>query len=75
MFVPEKNVVIQRNMIIIVVADDPLTGTGVAVCLAAITTSICIVISWASYTYSDTFSRCSLLMIQKFYPLWTFLTL
>lgn len=45
MFVPEKNVVIQRNMIIIVVADDPLTGTGVAVCLAAITTSICIVIS------------------------------
>jgi hypothetical protein len=45
MFVPEKNVVIQRNMIIIVVADDPLTGTGVALCLAAITTSICFVIS------------------------------
>jgi hypothetical protein len=45
MFVPEKSVVIQQNMIIIVVADDPLTGTGVAVCLAAITTSMCIVIS------------------------------
>ena len=45
MFVPAKNVVIQRNMIITVVADDSLTGTAVAVCLAAITTSICIVIS------------------------------
>ena len=33
----EKNVAIQRNMIVTVVADDPLTGTGVAVCLAAIT--------------------------------------
>jgi len=37
--------VIQRNTIFTVVADDPLSGTGVAVCLAAITTSICIVIS------------------------------
>ena len=45
MSVSDKNVVIQRNMIIIVVADDYLTGRWVAVCLAAITTSICIVIS------------------------------
>jgi len=29
MFVPEKNVVIQRIMIIAAVADAPLTGTGV----------------------------------------------
>jgi hypothetical protein len=36
---------IQRNVINIVVADDPLTGTEVAVCLAAITTSMYVVIS------------------------------
>jgi hypothetical protein len=75
MSVPEQNVVIQRNVIIIVVADDPLTGTEVAVCLAAITTSIYVIISWASHTYSDTFSRCPMRMIQKFYPLWTSPTL
>ena len=45
MFVPENNAVIQRNMIIIVVTDDPLTGTGVEVSLTAVTTSVCVVIS------------------------------
>ena len=68
MFVSEKNVAIQWNMIITVVADDPLTGTGLQ-CVWHHNYSICIVISRASYTYSDTFSRCSMRMIQKFYPL------
>jgi hypothetical protein len=47
MFVPEKNVVIQaRNVIIIVVADDLLIGTGLqCVWLAAITTVIYVVIA------------------------------
>ena len=70
MFVPEKNVVIQRNVIIIVVADDLLTGTGLqCVWLAAITTVIYVVMASASYTYSDTFSRCHMRMTQKCYPL------